>query len=72
MKNLFQFHPHPPAGGENLAQPATFLPGQLVPVRTAQEFYRSKLADLAVFCGILNYNPAKNGLAQPLLNGGLQ
>jgi hypothetical protein len=72
MKTTFEFRSHLTEGGENLTQPATFLPGQSAVARSAKGFYLPKMNHLPAFGGILTFNPAKNVLAQPLLKGGLQ
>ena len=72
MKKSFQFRSQLQAGRENLAQSATFLPGQSATARSAGEIFQSELSHLPAFGALLNFNPAKNGLAQPLLKGGLQ
>jgi hypothetical protein len=72
MKSAFQFRVSVARSGEILTQPATFLPGESRATRPATGFFRQNLNHLPIFGGVLNFSPAINVMAQPLLKGGLQ
>jgi len=72
MKNNFPVRACVTTGGEILTRPATFLPGEPAVPHSAEGFPRQNLRYLPVFHGLFNFNPTKNMMAQPLLNGGLQ
>jgi len=72
MKNTFKFRSHLTTGGENLAQPATFLPGARATARLAPAVFSPEMKHLPVFGTFLTFTMAKNMMAQPLLKGGLQ
>ena len=67
MKSAVQFRSHLAFGGEILAQPATFLPGEAGLAEGDGQIYTPELRHLAGFLPILNFNRKKVTLAQPLL-----
>jgi len=72
MKTNFPVSASATTGGEILTRPATFLPGQPAMPHPAPQLRRQNVDNSAGFCGIFNFNPTNNMMAQPLLKGGLQ
>ena len=72
MKTIFSICAGVPLSGEILTQPETFLPGKLAAGHLPQRMPGQYPQVLPAFRGGFDFNPGKNMMAQPMLNGGLQ
>jgi hypothetical protein len=70
MKTAFQFHAHLAFGGEILAQPATFLPGESAENSVVEGNFMPVLKQLPLFGRFDRLNSTRNTMAQAMLNGG--
>jgi len=70
MKTAFHFHAHLAFGGEILAQPATFLPGEQAENSVIEGDFMPVLKKMPLFGRFHRFNTTQNTMAQAMLKGG--
>jgi len=72
MKTAFNFHSRLAFSGENLSQPAHFLPGNRTKTASNGGLFVDGLTHLPIFSGVFHFYSENPTMAQPLLKGELR